>query len=324
MHMPRKRKPSLGKEEQPTGGALRSLSDAETLATFAQNLQEGIYITTETGEILDANPAFLEIFGMPNMEEMKRHRVNDFVDDNLRKREIALMEREGSLRHRELDIRRLNGDVRTVLDTWYSLKDPATGETLFHGILVDITDRKDLEIRLREQSIRDPLTGCYNRRQLLELYSDKRSPDELWGCIYADIDNFKQYNDEYGHAAGDTILVKISRFLMRYVRAEEAVVRMGGDEFLVVLSDANLEGTERAAQRLQAAAQDTAPVSFSLGWAARENGERFEDTVNRADRALIEVRVVERPGSYTRRTPAHLSGPMAKKARSPKTGGSGA
>jgi PAS domain S-box/diguanylate cyclase (GGDEF) domain len=321
MHMPRKRNPSLGKEEQMTGGALRSLSDHETLANFAQNLREGIYITTETGEILDANPAFLEIFGMPNMEEMRRHRVNDFVDDDLRKREMALMEREGFLRHRELEIKRLNGDVRTVLDTWHSVKDQATGETLFHGILVDITDRKDLEIRLREQSIRDPLTGCYNRRQLLGLYSDERPPGEIWGCIYADIDNFKHYNDQYGHAAGDAVLVKMSRFLMRYCRAEEAVVRMGGDEFLVVLSDVNLEGTEHAAERLRAAAQDTAPVSFSLGWAARKDGESFEDTVNRADRALIEVRVVERPGSYTRRTPA---GPTAKEVSVSKAGGPGA
>lgn len=309
--MPRKQKQSLVEEEPAAGSALRSLSNHETLASFAQNLREGIYITTETGEILDANPAFLEIFGMPSMEEMKRYRVNDFVDPNLRMRELALIQLEGSLRQRELAIKRLNGEIRTVLDTWHSVKDETTGEMLFHGILVDITDRKDLETKLRDQSMRDPLTGCYNRRQLLGLYGDKRSSDEMWGCIYADIDNFKHYNDQFGHAAGDAVLVKMSRFLMRHVRAEEAVVRMGGDEFLIVLSNASLEATERVVRRLQNAASDTAPVSFSLGWAAREDGESFEDTVNRADHALIEVRVVERPGSYTRRTPQHQSRPKA-------------
>jgi len=303
MHMPSKQKSRRVGAESVTGSALRSLSNHETLANFAQNLREGIYITTETGEILDANPAFLEIFGMPSMEEMQRYRVNDFVDANLRMREIALMEVEGSLRNRELAIKRLNGEVRTVLDTWHSVKDEITGETLFHGILVDITDRKDLETKLREQSIRDPLTGCYNRRQLIGFYGDKRSSEETWGCIYVDIDNFKHYNDQFGHAAGDAVLVKMSRFLTRYVRAEETVVRMGGDEFLVVLSNATLEATERVVRRLQTAARDTAPVSFSMGWAVREEDETFEDTVNRADHALIEVRVVERPGSYTRRTP---------------------
>jgi len=308
MHMPQKRKQSPVIEEPAAGSALRSLSNHETLASFAQKLREGIYITTETGEILDANPAFLEIFGMSSLEEMRRYRVNDFVDANLRMREMALMEVEGSLRNRELAIKRLSGEVRTVLDTWHSVKDGITGETLFHGILVDITDRKDLETRLREQSIRDPLTGCYNRRQLLGLYSDNRSSEESWGCIYVDIDNFKHYNDQFGHAAGDAVLVKMTRFLTRYVRAEEIVVRMGGDEFLIVLSNATPEATDRVVRRLQSAARDTAPVSFSLGWAVREDGESFEDTVNRADHALIEVRVVERPGGYTRRTPQHLSG----------------
>jgi diguanylate cyclase (GGDEF)-like protein/PAS domain S-box-containing protein len=284
-----------------------SLSDPATLANFAQNLQEGIYITNEGGEILDANPAFLEIFGMSSMDEMRRYRVNDFVDENIRKREMQLMERSGSLRSRELEITRLNGDVRTVLDSWYAVKEPGSGETLYHGILVDITGRKDLEKRLREQSIRDPLTGCYNRRELTDLCSRPRSAEELWGCIFVDIDHFKQYNDTYGHAAGDTVLLKMSRFLMRYVRAEEPVIRMGGDEFLVVLWDATLETTERVARRLQEVGHATAPVSFTLGWAARNETEGFEETVNRADHALIDVRVEQRPGRFTRRTPPDIN-----------------
>jgi diguanylate cyclase (GGDEF)-like protein/PAS domain S-box-containing protein len=304
MHMPPKKNLSASEKSRERRKAQRSLSDPETLANFTQNLQEGIYITTETGEILDANPAFLEIFGMSSMEELREHSVNDFVDEDIRKREMALLESQGSLRSRELEIRRLDGGIRTVLDSWYGVKDTETGETLFHGILVDITGRKGLETKLREQNVRDPLTGCYNRRQLDELCDRKRSTDEMWGCLYVDIDHFKQYNDTYGHAAGDTVLLKMSRFLMRYVRAEEPVIRMGGDEFLIVLSDVTLESTERVARRLEAVGHDTAPASFTLGWAARGEGERFEDTVNRADQSLIEVRVEKRPGKYTRRTPS--------------------
>jgi diguanylate cyclase (GGDEF)-like protein/PAS domain S-box-containing protein len=304
MHMPFNDPHSASQKLQRSGDSLRSLSDPETLANFARNLQEGIYITNEGGEILDANSAFLELFGIPTLEEMQRHRVDDFVDVELRKREIALMEREGSLRNRELEIKRLDGTTRTLLDTWYQLKDPESDETLYHGILVDITDRKNLETQLREQSIRDPLTGCFNRRQLQTFYERPASDDERWGCVYADIDHFKQYNDEYGHAAGDSVLVRMSRFLMRHVRAEEPVVRMGGDEFLIILSGADLEATERVVRRLQTAALDTAPVSFSLGWAARQGAERLEDTANRADHVLIDVRIVMRPGKNTRRAEA--------------------
>lgn len=288
--------------KRPAHSRFRSLSDPETLARFAQNLGEGIYITNESGEILDANPAFLQIFGVASVEELKSYKVSDFVDGEVRKKEMALVEREGSSRDRELQITRPDGGVRTVLDTWYLNADPETGEAIFHGILVDITARKNLETQLVEQSIRDPLTGCYNRRHLATLYSKTRTSSDSWGCIYADIDHFKQYNDVHGHAAGDSILVKMSRFLMRNVRAEEPVVRMGGDEFLVALLDTDLAETEAVARRLEKAAQDRGPVSFSLGWAAREEGESLEETVNRADRQLIQVRVVSRPGASTRRT----------------------
>ena len=291
------------KESKTPHSRYRSLSDPETLARFAQNLGEGIYITNEDGEILDANPAFLSIFGVATLEEMQSYLVSDFVDAEVRRREVALLEREGSLRDRELQITRRDGTVRTVLDTWYSNADPDTGEAIFHGILVDITGRKQLETQLVEQSIRDPLTGCYNRRHLGTLYAADRGESEMWGCIYVDIDHFKQYNDVHGHASGDAVLLRMSRFLMRHVRAEEPVIRMGGDEFLITLFDTDLAATEMIARRLESAGQERGPVSFSLGWAAREKAETLEDTVNRADRELIQVRVVRRPGTYTRRTP---------------------
>ena len=286
------------------GPRFRSLSEPETLARFAQNLGEGIYITNEKGEILDANPAFLRIFGVATLDQLRNYHVSDFVDAEIRKNEVALVEKEGSIRDRELTITRPDGGVRTVLDTWYVNEDPETGEAIFHGILVDITGRKNLETQLLEQSIRDPLTGCYNRRHLATLYAAAREDTEKWGCIYADIDHFKQYNDVHGHASGDSVLVKMSRFLMRNVRAEEPVIRMGGDEFLILLLDTELSETEAIAHRLEKAGRDRGPVSFSLGWAARQGTESLEETVNRADRQLIQVRVVRRPEDYTRRTPA--------------------
>jgi diguanylate cyclase (GGDEF)-like protein/PAS domain S-box-containing protein len=297
-----KRKSSaVGKDTRPR---FRSLDDPETLARFVRNLGEGIYITNHDGEILDANPAFLQIFGVASLDDLKSYKVSDFVDAEIRKREIELVEREGSIRDRELQITRPDGAVRTVLDTWYLNKDPETGDPVFHGILVDITGRKNLETQLVEQSIRDPLTGCYNRRYLSSLFGTERKAAEMWGCLYVDIDHFKQYNDTHGHAAGDSVLIKMSRFLMRHVRAEEAVVRMGGDEFLIALFDTNASDTEAVAHRLEKAGVERGPVSFSLGWATRESNETFEETVNRADRQLIQVRVVRRPETRPRRTPA--------------------
>jgi diguanylate cyclase (GGDEF)-like protein len=119
-------------------------------------------------------------------------------------------------------------------------------------------------------------------------------PEEQWGCIYIDIDHFKQYNDEHGHHAGDEVLLQMSRFLMRQVRALDAVVRVGGDEFVVLFDPTTSEHVEVSAQRLRAAALESAPVPFSLGWAVRKNGESLDRMLARADENLLRVRVTER------------------------------
>ncbi len=269
---------------------------------MAMRLQEGMYITTMDGKIIDANPAFLEMFGAVSLKELSGYRATDFVDPELREREMALLERHGSIRDVELLITRPDGEVRTVVDSAYLSVDEATGEKFCHGILVDITHRKDLQTQLQELSIRDPLTGCYNRRYLNSIVRRcDATPDSEWGCIYLDIDHFKQFNDTHGHAEGDNILVKMARYLMRHVRAEEAVIRIGGDEFLVVLCDAGEEQTRQVANRLRAAGPSSAPAQFSMGWAARRTGEPLELTMQRADRRLLAVRVDQRGGTPRKR-----------------------
>ena len=264
-------------------------------------LQEGMYIATLDGKIIDANPAFLEMFGARFLKDLKGANTNDFLDNDIRAREMALLERMGSIRDVELQVTRADGEVRTVVDSAYLTIDPKTGEKFCHGIMVDITHRKDLQTQLQEMSIRDPLTGCYNRRYL-EILQRKcdADPEREWGCIYLDIDHFKQFNETNGHSEGDSVLVKMARYLMRHVRAEEAVVRVGGDEFLVVLCDAGPEQTKQVAARLRSTAPTSAPAQFSMGWAARRPGEPLEHTMQRADRKLLAVRVDERKGAKRR------------------------
>jgi len=287
---------------KPKTKRFRSLSDPNTLSELALRLKEGIYITTLDGDIIDANPAFLEMFGVESLDELRGFRTSDFVRPEVRAREMALLERDGSVRDIEFQVTRRDGEVRTVVDSAFLSVDPKTGDKYCHGILVDITQRKELQTQLLELSIRDPLTGCYNRRYLNTVTRQcEAQPKGEWGCIYLDIDHFKQYNDTNGHAEGDSVLVKMARFLMRHVRAEEAVVRVGGDEFLVVLCDSGADQTDHIAARLRTAAATSAPVPFSMGWAARRNGESFETTMVRADQRLLEVRVDERRPLHKRR-----------------------
>jgi len=274
---------------------VKNLQDPETLRLFVRNLREGVYITNASGHILDANAAFLEMFGATSVDDLRDRTADSLLTDPaMRGEEMRILQADGAVREFELEIVRLDGSTRTVLDTAYQVVDEHSGERLFHGILVDITDRKRLERQLRELATRDPLTGCRNRRYLQEASPALEQGLTPWGVIVIDIDHFKDYNDRYGHDLGDRLLVQIGRFLSAHVRTDDPVIRTGGDEFAVLLPGVGLDATRLVADRLKRTGPDSAPVSFTLGWASRESCETVEDTLRRADHDLIRVRVEER------------------------------
>jgi diguanylate cyclase (GGDEF)-like protein len=112
-----------------------------------------------------------------------------------------------------------------------------------------------LRATLREQSVRDPLTGLFNRRYMEESFDRevRRAAREGYGLgvLFADLDNFKQLNDAFGHAAGDSVLRRIGRFLAAAVRGEDIACRFGGEEFVVILPGASLDDTYRRAESMR-------------------------------------------------------------------------
>jgi len=108
---------------------------------------------------------------------------------------------------------------------------------------------------LRNQSIRDPLSGLFNRRYLEETMQRETRravrAEQSLGMILLDLDHFKSFNDTYGHDAGDTVLREVANFLTRCVRAEDIVCRFGGEEFLVILPMADLKATQVRAERIR-------------------------------------------------------------------------
>lgn len=275
-----------------------TLRDHEVLKDLVSRIGEGIYITNAEGEILDANPAMLEIFGVDSIADFKRQAVTEFIDPQVRAQEAEILKRDGKLLDFELSLKRQDGTVRWVLDTAYAVQHPSGG-MVYRGIMRDITERKHLEAQMLEQSVRDPLTGAFNRREL-ETF-EKKWQDKTWGCIIFDIDHFKHYNDTWGHHAGDEILIALSRFLTRQLRADASLVRLGGDEFLVLLPKAMEAESEAAHKRIEKAALTQAPIPFSMGWAARERHEPLEKTIQRADENLYQVRTIARAPNEERR-----------------------
>lgn len=178
-----------------------------------ERIREGVYVTSPEGEILDVNPAFVDLVGLTSRAEISSLRVADVLHAPAeREAELRLLEKDGSVRDWELTIRRRDGTTRTVLGSAFVAAE-GTGRRIYVGILVDITGRKLLEDRLLVQAVRDPLTGCFNRHHLAAVSKKAEATGDCWGCLIFDLDFFKKLNDTRGHAEGDRALVAFSRFL---------------------------------------------------------------------------------------------------------------
>ncbi len=160
------------------------------------------------------------------------------------------------------------------------------------GAAQDVTLRHRYESRMRDQNRRDPLTGCRTRRYL-DAFAMQTTVDQVWGCVVADVDYFRQLNASEGRARGDEVLRELARLLANHAGANDEVVRLGGDEFAIVMPQASADAVRELAGRLAVASDDGMPAVFSLGWAVREAGEPLESTLRRADKVLLRNRARE-------------------------------
>ena len=144
---------------------------------------------------------------------------------------------------------------------------------------------------------KDPLTGVGNRRALDEKLSEvcaaQTRVSTQSSLIILDIDNFKEFNDEFGHAAGDRILVRLTEIIDFRIRVTDSLYRIGGEEFVVVLEGQDKEKGRRLAEQLRTLveANELAPagsVTISLGVAELGAGESPAQWLKRADVALFE------------------------------------
>jgi len=267
-----------------------SLRDPATLRALIDTLAEGTYVATPDGRVVDANPAFMEMVGAETLEQLEEHSINGLWAEEERRAEFVdqVIER-GSVTEFELEIRTLDGEFGSVLDTCHAHKE--NGEvTALYGVLLDITKRKTLEAILAQLSVRDPLTGCYNRRYLQAQQPVLERPSYFYGCMMLDLDRFKEVNDTYGHEEGDRVLQRFVHFIIRNKRADDILVRLGGDEFALFVEVMSPENLDLIAGRLMEAAPRQAPIAFSIGHAYRRPGEKLEQIIARADASMYEAK----------------------------------
>ena len=151
---------------------------------------------------------------------------------------------------------------------------------------------------LAEAAKIDPLTGLYNRRGFIEEAETeiKRGfrNGRGFSVILCDVDNFKKFNDQFGHACGDHALMQVSEILRNRLRDVDRAARWGGEEFIVLLPETNSEGAAAVAEKLRVSIADNRfefqsirqRITMTLGVAEHRPGETLDACIARADQAL--------------------------------------
>jgi diguanylate cyclase (GGDEF)-like protein/PAS domain S-box-containing protein len=260
-------------ERKLTEEALR-LSEEKFLKAFHSSPDAILITRLSDGKLVEVNEGFSHLTGYSREETLKSSTINlnFWLNPQDRKRYITALQGSQRIRNHEYKFRRKSGKILNGL---------CAGEIIYLGneahilsVIRDITEHKQvqeeiyqanrklqfqlgsiekLQAELREQAVRDPLTGLYNRRYLnetltRELARGKRDNYPI-SFVMVDIDHFKDVNDTFGHSVGDAILQKLSNQLMSQTRYGDIVCRYGGEEFLAILLNATAEAAFQIAER---------------------------------------------------------------------------
>ena len=291
--------------------ALRD-SDAR-FQVFMNNGPFVAFIKDAEGRMVFVNEPFLKQFNLCREEVIGK------ADAELWPPEVAQ-----ELRQHDLQI--LESNCATTIEEtvptpdglthfWLSFKFPleAAGQCFVAGVAIDITERKFYErqmenyqrqleevvAKLEEMALTDALTelknkGAFDTRLNEEWARSKRYNLPL-SLLTLDVDHFKQYNDSFGHPAGDEILKKVANILQQQARPSDFVARVGGEEFAIILTNTEIEGAyivaERVRRAIESASWPQRSITASIGVASRNAAmEKFADLVENSDRALYKAK----------------------------------
>ncbi len=266
------------------------------------NATEGLFTSTLSGEVLSANKALCASFKYKGFEDLRDNYGGNmgrfYHGGNSREQLVAEMLEKDGVINREIKSVRSDGTVfwallNLRLSQFYHGK-----ERIIDGSLVDISQRKKQELRLRYMAQHDQLTGLFNRRKFEDCVTDIIN-NQTTGhgrniIFYLDLDQFKVVNDTCGHSAGDKLLQSLTRLLVAEIPNDQILARLGGDEFGIMLTNTFVNEAIELAERLRRIVQDYRFVwgdrVFTLGIsigivAIEDNMQSFAEVLSLVDTA---------------------------------------
>ncbi|HSW60196.1 MAG TPA: sensor domain-containing diguanylate cyclase, partial [bacterium] len=255
-----------------------------------------------TGELF-LSPRWKEMLGYRDDEipnNIDSFRNNLHPDDRPRAMKYLDGYLKGEHRHYHIEFRMKHKDGH---DCWIL----ARGEALYDengipyrmaGSHTDITEKKAMEKQLESMASTDELTGLWNRRYFFEIGHNEckrtRRYKAKFAMLMIDIDNFKNINDTYGHAAGDIVLKSVTRTFRKGLRDVDIAARIGGEEFAVLMPNTDIDGAKIVAERLRGSVESSSveyegkvlKITISIGISDCSNVNSIDEMMKNADDAL--------------------------------------
>ncbi len=283
---------------------LAKQAELQLAETVFNNAAEAIVVTDAEGRILSANPMFTRIT-RHTQANVQGHR---FAQLAAPRAQAVLEEAWAALRTEgrwegEAVLARQDGEPFTATLSIAAVVDSQGAVSQYVATFSDITEKKAAQSQIEFMAFHDALTALPNRllgrQRAQEAISRARRHGGLVAVLFMDLDHFKLINDTYGHSVGDGLLKEVSRRLRASVRVEDAVCRLSGDEFMLVLEHVRkVEDVVASCGHVMAALEKPYSVdgrlvqtSVSVGIALYpDDGETVEDLLRKADTAMFEAK----------------------------------
>jgi diguanylate cyclase (GGDEF)-like protein/PAS domain S-box-containing protein len=226
-----------------------------------ENAILGIFQSTPDGKFLSVNPALAKMAGYDSPQDFHNsvHCATELYVDLKRREELhKLIMAQRIVRDFEIEVRGKDGRERTISLNVRAMADREGANFYLEGTVQDITERKAAEARVQFLAYYDALTGLPNRTlfedRLAKALANARRRRERIAVLWLDLDNFKTINDSLGHSVGDLLLKQVGERLQKYVRAQDTVAKVGGDEFVFALiNPGHISRAAAAAERIRRA-----------------------------------------------------------------------
>lgn len=269
----------------------------KNLAKAMEQVDDILYITDKVGNISYVNGAYCRHTGYTQEEVIgKNSRISKSgMHDQSFYKELWTTILSGEVYRNTLINRKKNGDLYYEKTTVTPLKDDNQEIVGFISSGKDVTQETMLHQEVERIATIDSLTGIYNRHKFEELFTLESERSRRFSyplsMIMIDIDHFKSVNDTYGHNVGDEVLKQLADIVQENIRKIDIFARWGGEEFLILSPNTNLENIRTLAEKLRIAVEKASfptigHVTISLGISTFGKGDSFSGLFKRVDHSL--------------------------------------